>query len=68
MHRSHIAVIEGVWSAGENFEHAQRPTEMAQGRRQNRARAQTAATGKIDQRISLSIVAKHYFAGADAIG
>ena len=68
LHSSHVAVIEGVRSAGENFEYAQCSAEMSQRRHQNGARAESAATGKIDKRIALGVVAKHDFAGADAIG
>ena len=41
---------------------------MAQRRDQDGADAETAATGEIDARIALGIVAKHDFAGADGFG
>ena len=61
-------MVERVRSAGENFEYSQSSAEMAERCGQNGARAETAATGKIDKRISLGIVAEHHFSGADAIG
>jgi len=68
LHGSHVAVIEGVRSAGENFEYSQRSAEMAKRCGQDGARPETTATGKIDERISLGIVAQHHFSGANAIG
>ena len=61
-------MVEGVRSAGENFEYSQRSAEMAERCGQDGARAETAATGEIDKRISLGIVAQHHFSGANTIG
>ena len=68
MHGGHVAVVEGVRRTGENFEYAQGPAEMAEWSCKNRARAEAAATGQIDQRVSLGIVTKDDLAGADTIG
>jgi hypothetical protein len=45
LHGGYVAVVEGVRRAGENFKHSQRSAEMAKGSSQNRARAETTATG-----------------------
>ena len=68
LHGSYVAVVEGVRRSGENFEYAQGSAEMAEWSCKNRSCAKTAATRKIDERVSLGIVTKDHLAGADTIG
>ena len=51
-----------------HFENAQSTAVMAQRRNQNGADTQAAATGQIDARIALGVMAQHDFAGADGFG
>ena len=68
MHGGDIALIEGARRRGKNLKDSQGAAIMAEWRDQDGAHAQTAATGKVDARISLRIMAQHDFAGADCFG
>ena len=68
LHGGYIAFVKGAGGGGEDFEDSQRAAVVAQGRDQDGAHAETAATGKVDARIALGVVAEHDLAGADSFG
>src|SRR5438094_9428500 len=68
LHGGNVSAIKGVRCRREDFEHTERPSEMAQRSREDGTYSEPAATREIDTRVSISVVAKHNFPRADAVG
>src|ERR1700681_339933 len=64
LHSSHIALVEGTGGRGQYLENAQGAAVVTEGRDENRADSEAAATGEVHPRIALGIVTQHDFAGA----
>jgi hypothetical protein len=65
LHGRNVFVVEGSRRRGEHFKNPERAVVVTERRNQNRANAETAATGEVDTRVTIGVVAKHNFAGAD---
>src|SRR5438876_4607777 len=61
LHGGNVSAIKGVRCRREDFEHTERPSEMAQRSREDGTYSEPAATREIDTRVSISVVAKHNF-------
>ena len=66
LHGGDVAVVEGLRKRGKYFEESYRASVMTQWCDQDGACAQTAATGQVNARIALGVVAEQDLAGAHA--
>ena len=68
LHGSYVAFIESAGGGRQDFEDAESPAIVAQGRNQDGAYPEAATTGQVDAGVAFGVVAQHDFAGADGFG
>jgi len=67
LHGGNVLLVEGIRSAGEHLKYTQGPAKVAQWSNQYRPHSQASATGQIDARIALRVMAKNYLSGSNAV-
>ena len=68
LHGGDIALIKRARGRGQDFEDTESAAVMPQGRNQDGADTEAAATGEVDARVALRVVAQHDLAGTDGFG